>query len=91
VSVSPYGVVFSISRQMLVNDDLGAIDQILGSAGTEVQVFENTTFFTMFNSNPTLNQDSTAVFASGHGNLAGPVAPRRPSPPSAPAARLCAA
>jgi hypothetical protein len=71
ISVSPYGVVFTISRQMLVNDDLGAIDQILGSAGDAVLVFENNTFFTMFNSNPTLNQDSTAVFAAGHGNLAG--------------------
>ncbi|MGY3278132.1 phage major capsid protein [Bradyrhizobium sp. S3.7.6] len=70
VSVSAYGVVFTVSRQMLVNDDLGAIDQILGSAGVEVQRFENTTFYAMFNSNPTLNQDSTAVFASGHGNLA---------------------
>jgi phage head maturation protease len=71
ISVSPYGIVFSISRQMLVNDDLGAIDQILGSAGDMVLVFENTTFFAMFNSNPTLLQDSTAVFASGHGNLVG--------------------
>jgi hypothetical protein len=69
VSVVPYGVVFTISRQMLVNDDLGAIDQILGSAGDTVLVFENNTFFTMFNSNPVLNQDSTAVFAAGHNNL----------------------
>jgi hypothetical protein len=71
ISVKAYGVIFTISRTMLVNDDLGAIDQILGSAGDMVLVFENTTFFTMFNSNPTLTQDSTAVFASGHGNLAG--------------------
>jgi hypothetical protein len=71
ISVNPYGIVFGISRQMLVNDDLGAIDQILGSAGDMVLVFENTTFFAMFNSNPTLLQDATAVFASGHGNLAG--------------------
>jgi len=70
VSVSAFGVVFSISRQMLVNDDLAAMDQILGSAGDTVMVFENTTFFTMFNANPTLVTDSTAVFASGHGNLA---------------------
>ncbi|MCG2668752.1 HK97 family phage prohead protease [Bradyrhizobium sp. GCM10023182] len=71
VSITPYGVIFTISRQMLVNDDLGAIDQILGSAGETVLVFENDTFFKMFNSNPVLLTDSTAVFASGHGNLAG--------------------
>lgn len=75
VSVRAYGIVFSISRQMLVNDDLAAIDQILGSAGDTVMVFENTTFFTMFLSaskaGPTLVQDTTAVFATGHNNLAG--------------------
>lgn len=75
VSVVPYGVVFSISRQMLVNDDLGAIDQILGSAGDSVLIFENTTFFNMFLSatqaGPTLNQDSLAVYHTTHGNLAG--------------------
>ncbi|MGY3483997.1 phage head maturation protease [Bradyrhizobium sp. USDA 4011] len=70
ISVKPYGVIFTISRQMLVNDDLGAIDQILGSAGDMVLVFENVTFYNMFNSNPVLNQDATAVFATAHGNLA---------------------
>ncbi|MDA9466558.1 phage major capsid protein [Bradyrhizobium sp. CCBAU 53415] len=70
VSITPYGVVFTISRQMLVNDDLGAIDQILGSAGDTVLIFENDTFFQMFSSNPTLKTDSTAVFHSNHGNLA---------------------
>ena len=69
VSVVPYGVIFPISRQMIVNDDMSAIDQILGSAGDTVLIFENTTFFTMMMSNPTLLQDSTAVFASGHNNL----------------------
>jgi hypothetical protein len=67
-------VVFGISRQTLVNDDLGAIDQILGSAGDMVLVFENTTFFAMMLSaggaGPTLLSDGTAVFASGHGYLA---------------------
>jgi hypothetical protein len=47
VSVKPYGVAFSISRHMMVNDDLSGIDQILGSTGQSVLRFENTTFFTM--------------------------------------------
>ncbi len=70
VSVVPYGVVFTISRTMLVNDDLGAIDQILGSAGDTVLVFENTTFFQMLLSNsgtgPTLAQDTYNVFDTTH-------------------------
>jgi hypothetical protein len=51
-------------------DDLGAIEQILSSAADMTLTFENTTFFTMFNANPILLKDSTAVFASAHGNLA---------------------
>lgn len=69
LTVKPYGRIFSISRQMLVNDEMGAIDQILASAADAVLIFENNTFFTMFNSNPTLKQDSTAVFdATTHKN-----------------------
>lgn len=71
LSVSKYGIVIGFSLEAMVNDDLGAINQILGNAGERVQQFENKTFFTMFNSNPTLLTDSVAVFASGHGNLAG--------------------
>jgi len=70
VSVVPYGVVFTISRTMLVNDDLGAIDQILGSAGDTVLIFENTTFFTMLLQNsgtgPALLQDTFNVFDATH-------------------------
>jgi hypothetical protein len=70
VSVKPYGVIFPISRQMIVNDQLGAIDQILGSAGDTVRIFENTTFYAMFNSNPALLQDGQQVFSAAHNNLA---------------------
>lgn len=70
VSITPYGVVFTISRQMLINDDLGAIDNILGSAGDTVLVFENNTFFAMFNSNPVLKTDNAAVFSTPHANIA---------------------
>jgi hypothetical protein len=55
---------------MLVNDDLGAIDQILGSAGDTVLIFENTTFFQMMLSNsgvgPALLQDTYNVFDATH-------------------------
>ncbi len=70
VSVKPYGVIFPISRQMIVNDQLGAIDQILGSAGDTVRIFENSTFYAMFNSNPTLTQDGNPVWSAPHGNVA---------------------
>jgi hypothetical protein len=65
LSVLPYGVAFSISRQMLVNDDLGGIDQILGSTGNAILRFENSTFFAMMLANPVLLQDSLAVWTKG--------------------------
>ena len=74
-SVSSYAIIIAISRQMIINDDMGAIDQMLGSYGQMVQVFENTKFFEMLLSNtkvgPTLLEDSKAVFHTDHGNLAG--------------------
>lgn len=65
VSVAAYGIIISITRQMMVNDDLSGIDQILGSSADSVLSFENTKFYTMFNANPTLATDSLAVFAYG--------------------------
>jgi len=71
ITLKPYGVIFPISRQMIVNDELGAIDQILGSSGDAVRLFENATFFAMFNANPVLAQDGNAVWHAKHNNLAG--------------------
>lgn len=70
--VRPYGVGFGLSRQLLVNDNLGAIDQVLGSQGQQVALFEEITFFAMKNVSsgvgPTLNEDSKAVFHADHNN-----------------------
>lgn len=71
VSLATYARQIRISRNVLVNDDLGAIQDILGSIGQRIADFENATFWSLFLSNPTLATDSTAVWASGHGNLAG--------------------
>lgn len=69
VSVLPYGIAIGISRQMMVNDDLGAIDEVLGTTGTGILRFENTTFFNMLLLNsgagPVLNQDGKNVFTFG--------------------------
>ncbi|MFG1262354.1 prohead protease/major capsid protein fusion protein [Xanthobacter aminoxidans] len=72
VMVAPYGIQFALTRQMLVNDNLGAIDQILAGQGTTVALFEETTFFAMKGTTgPTLKEDNTAVYHANHGNLAG--------------------
>ncbi len=75
VVVAPYAVQFALTRQMLVNDHLGAIDQVLGSYGDTVALFEEQTFYAMkgvaSGLGPTLKEDNKTVFHADHGNLAG--------------------
>jgi HK97 family phage prohead protease len=68
--VYPYGVGFNISRHMIINDNLHAIDQVLGSAGDRVVDFENSTMFALLATNPTLVTDGVALFHASHGNVA---------------------
>jgi HK97 family phage prohead protease len=75
VAVAPYAVQFAISRRMLIDDNVGAIDQMLGSYGATVARFEENTFYAMKAANggagPTLIDGNAAVFHTAkHGNLA---------------------
>jgi hypothetical protein len=66
--VATFGKVFAITRQALVNDDLGAFDaigSILGAASAE---FEAEFLVKLLESNPSLS-DGNAVFHATHGNL----------------------
>lgn len=67
--LSSYGVGLRISRQMMINDELGAIDDVLSDYGQSVADFEEATFFAFFLA-ATLS-DGKAVFHADHGNLAG--------------------
>ncbi len=72
LTVSPYGVRFGISRQMIVNDNLGAIDQVIGSSSDRVTDWENGIVFTALlqssNAGPTLLTDGKRMFHADHGN-----------------------
>lgn len=72
-SVKAYGVILNISRHMIINDQLMAIDQVLASAGQRVSDFENALAFQVLLMNsaagPVLLTDSKNVFHTGHGNL----------------------
>lgn len=74
VILGSYGRILRMSRQAIVNDDLGAFDQVFGSIGLVVSRFENATFFAMKAANsgngPKLS-DNVNFFNSAHGNLAG--------------------
>lgn len=69
-SVETFGRIFSISRQALINDDLGAFTQIPAKLGNAARAFEASQLVAKLVDNPTMS-DGTAVFHADHGNLAG--------------------
>lgn len=67
VSVMSYGRRIHISRAMLINDDLGAIMDLLESYGASVALFEEVTFYAgAFNGHLS---DGKPVFHADHANL----------------------
>jgi hypothetical protein len=70
-----YGRILGLSRQLLVNDDLGALQDIGSTAGRRVADFMNTTFFTTLITagsglGPAL-ADTLTVYHATHGNITG--------------------
>lgn len=63
-----YARGINISRQMLINDDLGAIDEVLSSYGEMIPAFEEATFWKFALSAKLA--DNKAVFHVDHNNLA---------------------
>lgn len=69
VQAFSYAIALNISRQMLINDDLGAISDLLTSYGATVALFEEVTFYTgAFNDKLS---DDKSVYHADHKNLAG--------------------
>lgn len=68
VQAFSYAIALNISRQMLINDDLGAISDLLTSYGASVALFEEVTFYAgAFNGNLA---DGKSVYHADHKNLA---------------------
>lgn len=68
--LAPYGIGLRFSRQMFIDDDLGAIYDMLNDYGAMVADFEEETFYS-FKASATLASDTLAVHVAGHNNLAG--------------------
>lgn len=69
LQVLSYARAIAVSRQLMINDDLGAIQDMLSSYGSTVALFEEITFYSS-----ALNAklaDGQTVFHASHNNLAG--------------------
>lgn len=74
VTLATYARMLSLSRQLMINDDLSAFGDSARRAGQRVAQFENSLVFTLLLQSsgvgPTL-ADGKALFHTDHGNLAG--------------------
>lgn len=69
-ALATYGKIVPITRQALINDDLGAFDRMARMHGAAAARLEAGLFWAIFTGNPTMG-DGTALFHANHGNLAG--------------------
>lgn len=68
VQAFSYAIALRVTRQMLINDDLGAISELLSSYGASVALFEEVTFYASAFDGKL--GDGKAVYHADHGNLA---------------------
>lgn len=68
--LAKYGQIIAITWETLINDDLGAFNRLSQSIGMKAAQLESDLVWAIITGNPNMG-DGTALFASGHGNLAG--------------------
>jgi HK97 family phage prohead protease len=69
-AIATYGVIVAITRQAIINDDLGAFDRIPSLYGRAAMDNESDIVWALITANPTMS-DGNALFSSAHGNLTG--------------------
>jgi hypothetical protein len=68
-AIATYARGVVITREMIINDDLGAIQQLFTGIGVQAAALENKTVYTVLTSNPIMS-DGQPLFVSVHGNVA---------------------
>jgi ATP-dependent Clp endopeptidase proteolytic subunit ClpP len=85
VILATYGKLFAITRQAIINDDMGVFTRVPDRMGRAAKRTIGNLVYAILNGNPTM-QDGTALFHANHGNLASVAA--APSVASLGAARV---
>ena len=68
--VATYGKLFSLTRQAIINDDLGLFSKIATKYGSAAKRLVNKMVYAQLTGNVKM-QDNTALFDTKHGNVAG--------------------
>lgn len=66
--IATYGKVVAITRQVIINDDLGAFTRIPGMFGTSIATLEGDIVWAIITANAAM-ADNTALFHANHKNL----------------------
>lgn len=69
IVLATYGKLFSISRQAVINDDLSAFTQVPSLMGRAARRTVGSLVYALLSANNAMS-DGTALFATGHSNLA---------------------
>jgi hypothetical protein len=64
-----YGRIVAVTRQVIINDDLGAFADIPRKFGFSAATLESDVVWAVLTANAALVTDSTAIFHANHGNL----------------------
>ena len=67
-TLATFGKIISVSRQAMINDDLGAFTQVPGRMGQAAMSFEAAELVALITGNPDMS-DGVPVFDTDHGNL----------------------
>jgi HK97 family phage prohead protease len=69
--ISTYGEIFSVSRQALINDDLGGFQQLAQFWVNAAVENESSLLYALINGSGVTMDDGNALYSSAHANLAG--------------------
>lgn len=72
--IDTYGRIVAVTRQVIVNDDLGAMTRLPELLGRKAADLESNLVLGILTANP-LMADGNALFSAAHGNLASPGTP----------------
>lgn len=71
VTLATYARQIRLSRNLIINDDLGALNRVISGITTRIAQDENAIAYALLAANPVLATDNTAVFhTANHKNLA---------------------
>ncbi len=79
IQLLTYGKIFALSRQAIINDDVGIFQRVPTAIGQAAARQVDSLAWGVLTTNAALNEDSTALFDAGHNNLVGPGSGAAPS------------